>query len=287
MSLESLVLLLATGVTKGAVYGLLALGFHILYAATRMLHFGYGAVAVLAGLVALTLTNSLHLPFWLVLIIIVLIGWAVGQAHNKWLLAPVRNRDQWIQMIALMAVGIVVENAYALVWGKMPKPAPAFTPGAVSVLGAPVSYQSLWIIGITVASVLAIKWLLDYTLMGKSLRGASNNPLAARLMGISVMSVGGYAYGMSMALAALGGMVISPITFAGGQFAFPLTMKGFASLVMGGMFSPIGAVIGGLLLGLIESVSVGTIGSRYMDVVSMSVLLLFLLVRPHGLFGGE
>lgn len=289
MSASDLLLLIVAGITKGSIFGLVSICLQILFVSMGVLHFGIGAVALLGGLVAVSLRTTLGLHFAIALLVVLMMGLLIGYVKNRWILAPVRNRDVGAQIVCLLAVGIFMENGYNLIWGKMPLGVPPFPPfregSAVSFFGAPLEPQSLWVMGVAAFTVLFIKLLLDHTYVGLVLRGAQNNPLAARLAGISPLVVGTYAYVISLGAISVSGMVFSPMTLAGGYLAMPLTIKGFAGMILGGSESPIGSFLGGLLLGVVATLFVAFVGVGYEDAICMGILILCLWFRPQGLFG--
>ncbi|MBI2916882.1 MAG: branched-chain amino acid ABC transporter permease [Chloroflexi bacterium] len=285
---QDLALLFIGGVTKGCMYALIAVGYQLVFVSTRVFNFSLGAVAILGGLILLSLRSDLGLPFPLALAIVFVAGLALGWFYFQVLLRPVRRRDLATQMLVIFGMGLIIENAYALIWGQQPLAAQTFlSKKLVLVLGMPIRVQSLWVIGLTVLSVVLLKLLLDRTWTGRALRANAQNETAARLMGVSLTSVGVTVYGMTLALAMVAGAAISPITYAGGYIAVPLLLKGFAGLIVGGAGSPFAAALGGLILGLVEAGGTKFLSPSYIDAIGMGFLLLFLLVRPQGLFAAR
>lgn len=276
------------GLTTGAIYALMALGFHLVFVTARTLDFAYGAVVVMGGLVAYSLVVELGLSLPLVLVFVTLFGGAVGYGVSTAIIWPLRDRPPAAQVISLLAAGLVVENVAAVIWGKDSLPFPPFTSDApVFILGAAVNPQSFWVIGLSLLALTASNVFLYGTRLGRVLRATANDPFAARLMGINVKNMYGVAFATSLGLGTLGGTIISPITFAGGYFALPLTVKGFTASILGGIETPFGAVMGGFLLGLIEAYMAGLVTTSYMGAISMAILLLILLLRPEGLFSSK
>jgi len=276
------------GLTTGAIYALMALGFHLVFVTARTLDFAYGAVVVMGGLVAYSLVVEWSLPLPLVLILVTLFGGAVGLGVSTAIIWPLRDRHPAAQVISLLAAGLVVENVAAVIWGKDSLPFPPFTSDTpIFILGAAVNPQSFWVIGLSLSALIASNLILYKTRLGRVLRATANDPFAARLMGINVKNMYGVAFATSLGLGTLGGTIISPITFAGGYFALPLTVKGFTASILGGIGTPFGAVMGGFLLGFIEAYMAGLITTSYMGAISMAILLVILLLRPEGLFSSK
>lgn len=270
------------------MYALIAVGYQLVFVSTRVFNFSLGAVAILGGLILLSLRNDVGLPFPLALALVFVSGLALGWFYFQVLLRPVKHRDLATQMLVVFGMGLIIENGYALIWGQQPLAAqPFLSKKLLLVLGTPIRVQSLWVIGLTVLSVVSLKLLLDRTWTGRALRANAQNETAARLMGVSLTSVGVTVYGITLALAMVAGAAISPITYAGGYIAVPLLLKGFAGLIVGGAGSPFSAALGGLILGLVEAGGTRFISPSYIDAIGMAFLLLFLLVRPQGLFAAR
>jgi len=285
MTIQDLALVLMGGLTKGCMYALIAVGYQLVFVSTRVFNFSLGAVAILGGLILLALRTNLGLPFPLALGLVFAAGWALGWFYFQVLLRPVKHRDVATQMLVIFGMGLVIENAYALYWGQQPLAVePFLSRKMLFLLGMPIKVQSLWVIGLTILSVAVLKLILDHTWTGRALRANAMNETAARLVGVSLTSVGVTVYGITLALAMVAGAVMSPITYAGGYIAVVLLIKGFASLIVGGAGSPFSAALGGLILGLVEAGATFFISPSYVDAIAMSFLLLFLLVRPQGLF---
>ena len=286
MNLTDILQMLISGMSVGGVYALMALGFHIIYAATRILNFAHGVIVLLGGLIALTMLSTLKLNFFLVLLLIVIIGWFMGVLFNRIIIEPIKYVGQGVQIICLLAVNTVFQNVAALVWGKEPLPFPPF-PWSTHPLRIGEIFilpQSLWIIGLAVLGLAATQLVLRHTLIGKAIRATANNTTAAMLMGIDTRKTYSVSFGIAMSLGALAGMVTSPLTFAGGQLAIPMTIKGFTAAILGGMASSTGAIAGGFLLGIMELLTAGLITTAYLDAITMSLLLAVMLIRPQGLF---
>jgi branched-chain amino acid transport system permease protein len=174
------------------------------------------------------------------------------------------------------------------VWDEKVRSLPYFTGNEVSsvkFLGAAMSPQVLWVLATVAVTVVLLHGFLRYTLAGRAMRACSSNPAAAMLAGINIANMRTLSFGLSAALGALAGCVISPITMTHYEMGAPLAIKGFAAAIVGGLGNPMAAVLGGLLVGVLESVSVSRLPAAFSDVAAFAVLLLVLFVRPQGLFG--
>jgi branched-chain amino acid transport system permease protein len=191
-------------------------------------------------------------------------------------------------IIITIGLSIVMQEAALHIWDEKVRSLPYFTGNEVSslkFLGAAISPQVLWVLGTIAVTVILLHIFLKYTLRGRAMRACSSNPDAAMLAGINIPNMRTLSFGLSAALGALAGCVISPITMTHYEMGAPLAIKGFAAAILGGMGNPMGAVVGGLLVGILEAFAVSRLPAAYNDVAAFAVLLLVLFIRPHGLFG--
>jgi branched-chain amino acid transport system permease protein len=277
---------LLSGVTKGSIYAVVAIGFNLIYSATGVLNFAQGEFVMLGGMIAVTLAAFLPLPVAIAcaVIMVALIGCALEILFFRRL-----RRHSILHMIIItIGLSIVIQEIALHVWDEKMHFLPYFTGNEISsihIFGAAISPQVLWVLGTGAVSVVSLYVFLKYTLQGRAMRACSSNPEAAVLVGINISNMRTLAFGLSAALGALAGCVISPITMTHYEMGAPLAIKGFAAAILGGFGNPMAAVLGGLLVGILEAFSVSRLPSAYSDVSAFAVLLLVLFVRPHGLFG--
>jgi branched-chain amino acid transport system permease protein len=191
-------------------------------------------------------------------------------------------------IIITIGLSIVIQEVALHVWDEKVRSLPYFTGNEVSsvrFLGAAISPQVLWVLGTVALVVAALHVFLRHTLQGRAMRACSSNPEAAMLAGINIPNMRTLSFGLSAALGALAGCVISPITMTHYEMGAPLAIKGFAAAILGGLGNPMAAVAGGLLVGILEAASVSRLPAVYNDVAAFVILLLVLFVRPQGLFG--
>lgn len=288
MSLSDYLQLVVAGLTMGSVYALVALGYHIILAATRAINFAQGDQVIMGGLVALTLLTALHLPLWVAILGTLIIGAAIGLLYERLVFRPTYKIGEVATIIASIGVSYFLFHGQGVVWGREAKAFPVFSGqqnDVVDILGAKVLVQSFWSFALLGITLVLFHLFFERTIYGKAIKAASTNALAAQLVGISPNQMKGYSVALASGLAALAGMMIAPFTLAGGAIAPFIGIKGFAGAVVGGLDSPIGVVAGGLIVGLVESFAAGLLASGYRDPVVFSLLLLMLLIRPSGLFG--
>jgi len=277
--------LILSGLTTGGIYALIAMGFVLIYNVTGILNFAQGEFVMLGAMLAITFFGA-GLPLPLATGGAVLSVVLVGALVQRLALYPARRASIIAQIIITIGVSISIRGVALLLWGTDPRPLPSFSAGGpLSLLGAVVVRQSLWVMGAAGLSVLALYLFFEHTVAGKAFRACIINRLAARLMGISPERMALLAFAASAGLGALGGVVVAPITLGTYDMGLMLGLKGFVAAVLGGLTNAQGAILGGFLLGVVEALGAGLIHSGYRDGISFFILLLVLLVKPSGLLG--
>ena len=276
---------LFSGLTVGAIYALVALGFAIIYNASRVINFAQGEFVMIGGMAAAVFVDA-GLPLPLSIVVAVGLGMLVGLLLEKLAVEPARGAPVVTLIIITIGASILLRGLAALVWDKKIRPLPAFSGEAPLMIGgATLLPQTLWVLGTTLAAVAALWWFFNRTLSGKAMLAVAYNRLAAQLVGISVRRVLLVSFGLSAALGALAGALIAAISFTAWDVGVMLGLKGFAAAMLGGIGSGPGAVAGGLALGLIEALGAGYLSSAYKDVFAFVVLLAALVFLPNGLAG--
>jgi len=280
-----LVQFLLSGLTVGAIYALVALGFAIIYNASHVINFAQGEFVMIGGMAAAGFVEA-GLPLPLAALFAVGGAMLVGLALEKLAVEPARGAPVVTLIIITIGASILLRGLATLVWDKKIHSLPAFSGEAPLRLGgATLLPQTLWVLGATVLTVALLWWFFNRTLTGKAILAVSHNRLAAQLMGISVRRVLLVSFGLSAALGALAGVLIAPISFTSWDIGVMLGLKGFAAAILGGMGSGPGAIIGGLALGLIEALGAGYLSSAYKDVFAFVIILAALIFLPDGLAG--
>jgi branched-chain amino acid transport system permease protein len=278
---------IAGGLTAGAIYALLALGFSIVFNASGAINFAQGEFVMIGGMSAVSLLAT-GLPLPLAVLCALAVAVFVGLLLEKLAIEPARQAGTVTLIIITIGASLFLRGLAQLVWDKGIHALPAFSGEQPIVLaGATVLPQSLWVLGVTALAVLALSWFFGRTLFGKAMLATSYNPLAARLMGIQTRTVLLVSFGLAALLGALGGVLTAPITFTSYDSGVMLGLKGFSAAMLGGLGSFAGAVLGGLLLGLLEALSAGFVSSAYKDVIAFVVILLVLFLLPGGLLGAR
>ncbi len=286
--------LLVAGLTVGSGYALVALGIHIILRATRIVNFAQGEFTIIGGLLALTFVTLFHANAWFALLGATLAGFVLGLIFERLVLRPAARSGEIPLTIATLGTASILLYGHALIpgWGSLPQPLPSFTGNAadaITVGGISIQVQSTWVLGLLLAALAVLYLFFERTYYGKAIRAAANNPTGAKLAGIDVTNARAVSVGLAIALAAYGGTIIGPITLVGGTGGTAIAIKGFVGAIIGGLESPAGCVVGGLLVGIVEKLIQGLPGVSYgiSDPIVYSLLLAGLLLRPQGVLGAR
>ena len=283
--MDQLLQFVFSGLTVGAVYALVALGFTLIYNASDVINFAQGEFVRLGGMVTV-FAHAAGVPLPLAALLAVAIAVATGLALHRLAIEPARGANAVTLIIITIGASILIRGLAQIVFDKQFHRFPSFSgEDPISVLGASILPQSLWVL-VGAAVIVAALWLfMERTLLGKAVRATAANRLAARLVGIDTALVLALAFGVSGAIGALAGILVTPITLTSVTVGTLLALKGFAAAMLGGIGNPVGAVAGGLVLGLLEALAAGFISSTYKDAVAFVVIITVLFVLPQGLLG--
>lgn len=285
---DQLVELTVSGLAMGAIYGLIGLGFSMIIKATDIFHFAQGDVMMIGAMVGLTVANRLPLPFVAVLAIGVVGGAAAALAIELVVYRTLRLRRVPLMNIIIATVGmsILMQNGAMLTWGSDSYSYPKLFQTETYRFGpAHVSPQLLWVVVLGVGLMLLLQAMLKYTRTGIALQAAAQDPETAQLMGINLTRTTALTFGLGGAMAGGAGVLLGSMFFASFNMGFLPGVKAFVAATLGGLGSIGGAMIGGLLFGLIEVFTGRWVSSGYRDAVGMVLLILILLVLPNGLVG--
>lgn len=278
---------LFTGITIGATYALVALGFTLIYNASHVINFSQGEFLMVGGMATVSLMGF-GLPMIVAIILAVILAGLLGIALQKLAIAPAKQADVVTLIIITIGASIFIRGVAQLVWGKRYHTLPNFSSDEpVRIFGAAVNSQSFWVIAIGALLVVALVLFFNRTLIGKAILATSMNKDAARLVGIKTSVILMLAFMLSALLGSIAGIIVAPITFTAYDIGIMLGLKGFVSAALGGLGSGVGAIVGGLSLGIVEAMTAGYISSDYKDAVAFSMILLVLFFMPRGLFGSK
>jgi branched-subunit amino acid ABC-type transport system permease component len=279
MDLAVFLQLLLPGLTTGCVYALVALGVVLTANVSGVVNFAQGEFVMLGGIVSAALVAA-GMPMLAAIMIATITGAAVAAFQERFTLAPVRETPHFIRITITLGVAVVLRGVALILFGKDPLFLPAFTgEGTIALFGAVLPVQSLWVWGATAALLAATFWFLKFTDVGRAVRACSINLCAAQLMGVDVGRLTLLVFALAGAAGALAGVVITPIVLATWDAGVSYGLKGFIGAILGGMRNPTIAVIGGIGIGVIESLAAGYVSSGYKDAIVYGVLIAYLLVR--------
>lgn len=278
--------LLIAGITNGSIYAFIALGFCLIQNATGLVNFAQGEFVMLGAMIVVWLHGGLHFPLYLAFPLSILLTAMIGVALERGPIRHSRNRDILTLVMITVGASIAFRGGSMMLWGKSAHTLPSLggdTP--FIIFNAAVLPQSLWILAFSVLVLGSLYFFFHMTLLGKAMRAVSDNQLGAALIGISAKKLVALAFALSGAMGALAGILVTPITSMSYDAGLMLGLKGFSAGILGGYGSVPGAVVGGLLLGIIESLGAGLISSAYKDAIAFLLLLAILFIKPAGLFG--
>jgi len=279
--LEQLAQYVVSGITVGSIFGLVGLGFTIVFSVTGIINFAQGEFVMLGGMLSVWLLSSVGIPLAAAFILAIAITTLVGLLVERLAIRPARNSSVISLIVITIGVSIFLRGVAGQLWGKNAVALPAFSgEEPIPFLGALIPPQSLWILGTTLVVMALLHLFLTRTMMGKALRATAINRRAAGLMGVDVSIMSLIAFSLSAAVGAIGGIVFAPLVVSydkGLQWGF----WGFFAAALSGFSSQIGAVAGGILVGVLRALLAGLVSSAYADAITMAILLLVLLARSQ------
>ncbi len=277
---------LVSSVTAGAVYALIALGFVLIHKGTGVVHFGYGDQVTFGAYLVLIAQVIVGLPFGLSVLAAVPLSVLLGAVIYGGFMWPLRNASLLARIIASLALGTVLREFLRAYMGPNAWPFPfLLSPTAVSIGGILVVPANLAIVGVSLGILAVLFLLFEKTIYGKAIMAACDNQIGASLVGVRVSTVFLAIWVLASVLATLAGILVAPLLTLSPDMGL-IGIKGFTAAVLGGFNSLLGAVIGGIALGILEALAGTYISSALKDMISYSILIVVILVRPQGLLGG-
>jgi branched-chain amino acid transport system permease protein len=285
MNLAQVVQYGLSGITVGSIYAITAIGFNIIYSCTGIINFAQGEFLIVGAMTAISLSRIVPLPVAILgaVVLTTILGGLIELVFIR------RARDASVLRLIVITIGIsiLIREAMLHIWDEKPHALPYFTGteiSTVTILGAHISLQILWVLGVSAVIVAALTLFFRFTLTGRAMRACADDRMAARLCGINDRWMVTLSFMLSAGIGALAGCVISPVTQTQYDMGAPLAIKGFTVAILGGLGNSLAAVAAGLFLGLLEAFVVSQFAAAYKEVVAIVVLLLILVFRPSGLF---
>lgn len=277
--------LVASGLALGSIYALLALSLVLINKATDVVNFAQGEMAMFGTFICFGLLAKTGLPLAVVLVLAVPIGALLGMATERVAMRPLQAAPQVNALIATIGLWLIFHHAAGWIWGYDPVRFPSlFSPEPVDVLGARVAQNSLGIIGVSLAVVVLLYLFFEHTRTGVAMRAASMNRRAAQLMGVNIDRVALVAWGLATAISVASGFLVAPLTFLDFEMMFAVLLKAFAGAILGGFNSLPGAVVGCLVIGVVENLFAAYVSTAFKDTFAFAIIIVVLMFRPQGLF---
>ena len=276
---------ISSGLTVGAIYALVALGFTLIYKASDIINFAQGEFVMLGGMTTVFVALA-GVPLPLAALIAIIVTTAVGLALHRLAVEPARGASPVTLIMITIGASVFLRGVAQIVFdGRFHSLPPLFDADPIEFGGAAILPQSLVVLA-SATVIVTLLWLfIDRTLLGKAVIATAANRLAARLIGVDTRRIVDFSFAVSAALGAIAGILITPIALTSYDVGTLLALKGFAAAMLGGIGSPLGAVVGGLLIGMIEALAAGYLSSNYKDAVAFLIILVVLVTIPQGLFG--
>lgn len=281
--MTDLLQILASGVAVGSIYGLVALGFVLVYKATETINFAQGDLLMLGAFVAFTLIVGQQIPFWIGLILAIVLMMAFGYGLDALVLRRALGRPQFAIVMLTIGLGATFRSAASITWGGETRQLPTpFGTGATPIGGLMIADVSIAIVVGTAVLCLLLYLFFTRTRLGIAMQGASQNQLAAYYVGIPVKRVFSQVWAISAGVSAFAGVLLAPVTLIDTNMG-SVAIKAFSAAVIGGFGSIPGCVVGGIMIGVIEQLAGVYLGPGVKDVVAQSILLLVLVIWPRGI----
>ncbi len=288
MSSSLLLEYIFAGLTYGSIYAIVAIGFNIIYNTTGIINFAQGEFVMLGGMTAISLYAIMPLPAAICLSIVVVA--IIGALMEMIFIRPLKNASILRMIVITIGISILIKEAALHIWDEKVRALHYFIGDettSLSIAGAHISPQTLCVLASCACLVLLLTLFFRFTTIGRQMRSCAANPVAARLCGIPIKNLITLSFMISAAIGAAAGCVISPIAQTQYDCGTNLAVKGFTVAILGGIGNSIGAIIGGVVLGLLESFSVCFLPSAYKDAVALILLLIILILKPAGLLGNK
>ncbi|AJE03340.1 branched-chain amino acid ABC transporter permease [Geobacter pickeringii] len=274
-----------SGLSTGAIYALIGVGFAIIHNATGIINFAQGEFVMLGGMLTLFFSATLKLPLLLAVVLAIVVSTIAGIVFERLAIRPLKDATPINLVIITIGGSILIRGISMLLWGKETHSLPTFSGDEPILLGeATILPQHLWIFAVTTVLIVFSKLFFSYTISGKAMRACAYNRRAAGLVGIDVRRMVLFSFAISSAMGSLAGIIIAPLTMTSYDVGVMLGLKGFCAAIIGGMSSGLGTVFGGVILGVLEALGAGLLSSGYKDAIAFVILLLILFIRPQGLF---
>lgn len=272
------------GLGMGAVYALVAMGFSIVYRTMGLVNFAHADVVMIGAFLAATLFVTMHLPFAVAITLAVLLTAVIGLGMER-ILRPLESKDLNLMLIGTIGFGIMLQSVAIVIWGSFGMAVPTPIPNVpIDVGGVIVTTYQLFVLAVSGIVMLLLYLFLERTKLGTAMQAAAMDRSAATAMGVNVSTSNAIAFAIGSAIAAVAGALVGPLLYVNPTLGVYVGIKGFAAAILGGFGSIPGAIVGGLIFGLIEAFAAGPL-SAYSELLTFVVFAVAMMVRQTGIFG--
>ena len=276
---------ITAGIATGGIYASVALALVMIYQATHHVNFAQGEMATFSTYIALTFIQA-GLPYWVAFVATVVVSFAIGVAIERLLMRPVQHAPVLTHVGVFIGLLLIVGNATGWVFGYTTKVFPSPFESEGLLLGGLVSGHELGSTAVTLAVLLLVYLFFRHTTLGLAMRAAAYNPASSRLVGIRVGWMLALGWGLAAAVGAVAGMMVAPVVFLDPNMMLGILLYAFAGALLGGIDNPMGAVVGGFAVGVLENLAGAyVVGTELKLTVALAIIIGVLVVKPSGLFG--
>ncbi len=288
MSASLVMQAILSGITNGFVYALIGIGLAVIFKGTQIINAMQGEFAVIGAMVTVFALEPAGLPYGLSILLGVISGAAAGVIIDRLFVQPMMRQRAGEESFLLLTIGLAVTLSAAVLYlaGRNSYLLPSWgEEGVIEILDAFLQIQALWLIGTAIIVVVGLRLFYGRTLLGLSMMAASMDPDGAATNGINVRRMRSLTFLLGGTIGAIAGILVAPLVAVNYHMGIALTLKGFAAAILGGLSNPLGAVLGGVTLGLLESLAVVGFPSGYKDVIALAMMIVIMIVMPNGLLG--
>lgn len=272
-----------SGLNLGCIYAALGLGFFVIYSVTRVLNLAQGEFVMLGGMLTVSF-YTIGIPLFSSILLSVVITALAGAGLYRFIIYPARKSSGMTKVFLTLGCAFIIEGIALRVWGWEFRSLPAFfNTSSIQLWEATIFGQTPWVIGITLLMVIGLSFFFGHTIQGKAMRACADEPLGARMMGISIERMALFSFVLAAGLGAIVGALITPLTMTSYSMGLPLTAKGVLAAFVGGITRVEGVILGGLVYGMIEAITAGVIPGGYHSVIALAILVSVLLCRRRGI----
>ena len=285
IDLDLLVIQLANGLVIGMGYTLVAIGLTMVFGILGVLNFAHGEFFMLGAFVAYVFGELMGWPYVVSSVVAIVLVMAISFLFELISVRPFMERDPEMTLLSTFAASLILMNLVEVIWGNTPLPLNTPFSKPLDLLFLVLTAQRILILLVGAVGVILLGLFLKFTKMGKVIRATAQNKKASALVGINIKKVYRLTFAAGTGLAAIAGVLIAPLSNLYASMGQGMVLKGFVVVILGGLASVPGAILGGLTLGITEAIAAGYVSSAWKDVIGFSILIIILLLRPQGLMG--